>query len=247
MIDNRDPWGNPVGYVRKSDPIEQVKSNLSQLFAYMSKLEEFYNALGTKKENLNMHEEITRLRLLCRDLIKQTKEYLEEIVNTEKKSQLSKNFNEFLEKYEQLSQKALNRERGILQVMESTSRGNKQEAERRSKELKIDLIEIVDDAVIVQRNEGMKKIEQDLKDLLALQEEFKKKLEEDGIRINNVSKNMEDAQENIRTGVDNQDKASKYACCARKQKLVIALIIVAIVVVIVVILVVLLSVLLPRK
>jgi outer membrane murein-binding lipoprotein Lpp len=118
-----DPWGNPIGNVSKSDLANQINSNLIQLNAHMNKLEEYYNTLGTQKENSTIRAEITRLRLVCRDLIKQTKDHFAQMENNEKKEQLLKNFNDFLYKYEQLSQKAMRRETEILQVMESSARG----------------------------------------------------------------------------------------------------------------------------
>jgi outer membrane murein-binding lipoprotein Lpp len=118
-----DPWGNDIGTAPKSDLANQINSNLIQLNAHMVKLEEYYNTLGTQKENSTIRAEITRLRLLCRDLINQTKDFLTQMENSEKKNQLSKNFNDFLYKYEQLSQKAMRREVEILQVMEYSAHG----------------------------------------------------------------------------------------------------------------------------
>jgi len=233
-MSQKDPWGNDVGIGNSStgNPLQQISNNLTRLDENVKKLEQNLQNLGTKNDNKQLRNTWNDIRNNSKQLINQTKVLFTQVPESEmnKKTTAMGTFKEIVQRYENASQKAMKREKEIMEVLQ-ISLTNESEATKKREQLQIELIE-VDQGIVNQRNEDIKLLVADLQDLNTLQTQINQRVLEDREKINQVSTNTQQASNNIETGKKELEKTSEYVCGIRKKTFFIIIIVIAIIVVI---------------
>ncbi|PHH62745.1 hypothetical protein CDD81_6733 [Ophiocordyceps australis] len=249
QLSNLESGGRSGGY--SDDPAfrdlqYELKTKLQSLLSSNRKLASDVNVLGSKKDTPRLrervHNSMDKTRLLCRDIgdgVKQLRTW-DNLSKQQKYEQtkVSSEFQAALQEFQDLQRKALDREKASItaaraaQDSESGQGSNQDSApleqlqQQQQQQSQLAAQDEVDfqEALITEREEEIRNIEQGVGDLNVLFRQVAQIVDEQEVGIRTIADNVENVQDSTRQADIETRQAARYQKAARNKSCCLLLI-----------------------
>jgi t-SNARE complex subunit (syntaxin) len=262
-------FSSPMEY---DNNFQAVSNNIQQLSNNVSQLKQLVNQIGTSKDSVELREKLNSLIQTTRTLSKDTaqdfklldyeKAPTQEERNKKKllQQKLMKDFQTWLQKYQEISKMAAEKERSSplpkktfsyssIPISEPTiSSGDKlilstndNIAEKNQTLLNLKELQTIEEesvfqnAIIAEREEGIKQIEKTVLEVNEIFRDVANLVQEQGQMIDNIESNIEVSVSDVSQGVEEIKKASDYQKRSRTKLCCLTLLVIIIVAVVVIV------------
>ncbi|PHH83375.1 hypothetical protein CDD82_1604 [Ophiocordyceps australis] len=246
QLSNLEPGSRSGGY--SDDPAfrdlqYELKTKLQSLLSSNRKLASDVNVLGSKKDTPRLrervHNSMDKTRLLCRDIgdgVKQLRTW--DSLSKQQKYEQTKVSSEFqaaLQEFQDLQRRALDREKASItaaraaQDSESGQGSNQDSApleqlqQQQSQLAPQDEVDF-QEALIIEREEEIRNIEQGVGDLNVLFRQVAQIVDEQEVGIRTIADNVENVQDSTRQADIETRQAARYQKAARNKSCCLLLI-----------------------
>jgi len=245
--------GRSYGNDSYDQSVRIVSENVRQLSVNVNQIKSFSDTLGTTRDALENREELRRLIDSSRGLATDTNEALKRMSpsggpddKTRKIQQqkLAKDFENVLKKFGEISKYAAEKEKStplpqkappkqqqehnsIISYYEDDNDLEKQGLieTQRVQQLQLDNERQFMDALIADREQGIKEIEKTVVEVNEIFRDLSHLVQEQGVMIDNIESNIEESVVKTTDGVEELRKANEYQKSSRNKMCCLALII----------------------